>query len=245
VLLAGLAEAAREPPELAAHLCDEQSRLAGALESRALSGRLADDAGTIVPLHEPLIRLAVARGPEGLAEAGRSRLRDDPATARNRLQVYWRGEATTHDDYLSRALLQPYVDVLRARNVTPDRLHHRGHCPFCGSKPWISVRKPASDADGGFRFLGCSLCGLEWSFNRISCPSCFEADPHKLPVFQSDRHPLARIEACETCRRYVKSIDLTQDSRPVAAIDDLVSISMDLWAAQEGFSRIEPGLAGI
>ena len=54
-----------------------------------------------------------------------------------------------------------------------------------------------------------------------------------------------RIETCDTCRRYVKSIDLTQDARPIPEIDDLLSLSMDLWAIDEGFTRIEPGLAGI
>jgi formate dehydrogenase maturation protein FdhE len=43
----------------------------------------------------------------------------------------------------------------------------------------------------------------------------------------------------------VKSIDLTKDARPVPEIDELLSLSMDLWAMDEGFTRIEPGLAGI
>jgi FdhE protein len=67
----------------------------------------------------------------------------------------------------------------------------------------------------------------------------------KLPSFQSATHPVARIEACETCRGYVKSIDLTVDGRAIPEVDDLVSLSMDLWAAGEGFTRIEPGLAGV
>ncbi len=54
-----------------------------------------------------------------------------------------------------------------------------------------------------------------------------------------------RIESCETCRRYVKSIDLTKDARLIPEIDEMLSISMDLWAMDEGLTRIEPGLAGI
>jgi len=54
-----------------------------------------------------------------------------------------------------------------------------------------------------------------------------------------------RIEACETCRRYVKSIDMTTDARPIPEIDDLLSLSMDLWAVDEGYTRIEPGMAGL
>ncbi len=54
-----------------------------------------------------------------------------------------------------------------------------------------------------------------------------------------------RIEACETCRNYVKSLDLTLDARPVPEVDDLVSLAMDLWAVEEGWTRLEPGWAGI
>jgi FdhE protein len=93
--------------------------------------------------------------------------------------------------------------------------------------------------------LCCALCGTEWSFQRILCPSCFEADPKKLPSFSADRHPNVRIEACETCRRYMKSIDLTLDARPIPEVDDVLSISLDLWAAEQGFTRIEPGIAGL
>jgi len=93
--------------------------------------------------------------------------------------------------------------------------------------------------------LGCALCGGEWLFGRILCPSCFEGDPHKLPAFQNDRHSSLRIEACETCHRYVKSLDLSEDARPIPEVDDLASIAMDLWAVEQGYTRIEPGLAGI
>ena len=93
--------------------------------------------------------------------------------------------------------------------------------------------------------LGCALCGGEWLFARILCPSCAEADPPRLPSFQNDRHPAVRIEACETCRRYVKSLDLSEDARPIPEVDDLASIAMDLWAVEQGFTRVEPGMAGI
>ena len=93
--------------------------------------------------------------------------------------------------------------------------------------------------------LGCALCGGEWLFGRILCPSCSEGDPDKLPSFQNEKHKAVRIEACETCHRYVKSIDLSEDARPIPEVDDLVSLSMDLWAVEQGYTRIEPGLAGL
>ena len=99
--------------------------------------------------------------------------------------------------------------------------------------------------EGAKRMLGCALCGGEWLFGRILCPSCSEGDPHRLPSFHDEKHPTVRIEACETCHRYVKSIDLSEDARPIPEVDDLVSLAMDLWAVEQGYERIEPGLAGI
>jgi FdhE protein len=239
-LLASSADAAREPLQFASVLSNAQAKV---VIGQALTGRLADDVARLLPLLQPILRVAAEDGPELLAIEADKRLHDDTETARTRLIVYWSGDA--RDDYLSRALLQPYAATLRARGIAPDRLHLRGHCPFCGGTAWISARKPSSEADSGFRFLSCSLCGLDWNFDRGTCPSCFEADPYKQPVFQSDIHKNVRIEPCETCRRYLKSIDLTIDARPIPIIDDLLSISMDLWAAGEGYTRLEPGLAGI
>jgi FdhE protein len=99
--------------------------------------------------------------------------------------------------------------------------------------------------EGARRSLCCALCGGEWLFGRIMCPCCFEEDPHKLPSFRDERYANVRIEACETCRRYIKSLDLSEDARPIPEVDDLVSIAMDLWAAEQGYTRIEPGLAGL
>ena len=209
----------------------------------ALTGRLADDVDAIARAVSPILRAAAESGPEALAVEADKRVHENAETMRTRLLVYWSGDAP--EDYLSRALLQPYAEALRARTIAPDRVHARGHCPFCGGRAWISARKATGDGESGFRYLSCSLCSLDWNFNRGTCPSCFEEDPYKLPVFRSDVHTNVRIEACETCRRYVKSIDLTVDARPVPIVDDLLSLSMDLWAVDEGYARIEAGLAGL
>lgn len=236
-LLARQSDAAREVLEFAASLTKAQALCVDRLHAVDLTGRLTDDADKLVTIISPVLKVLAER-----SEEAEQRLDDPPDIARTRLQVYW---SNGHADYIARALLQPYAAVLRARNVSPDREHSRGHCPFCGGAAWVGVRRPESDSESGFRFLQCSLCGLEWRVNRVYCASCFEEDPHKLPQFQNDVHKNVRIEACETCRRYVKSIDLTIDARPVPEVDDLVSLSMDLWAAEEGYTRLEPGLAGI
>jgi FdhE protein len=248
-LLAGQAETAREPLRFAAGLYRAQGRLAEQLESAhagsRLSGHLDQDLERFLEQTAGIVGYAAQSGPEALAEAARARQSDLAATARTRLLVFWSGDATSRDDYLSRAILRPYVEVLRVAVTPPDRLHRRGQCPFCGGSPWVSARREGSLTEGARRSLVCALCGGEWLFSRILCPACFEDDPHKLPSYTTDRHPAVRIEACETCRKYVKSIDLSEDARPIPEVDELASLALDLWAHEQGFERVEPGIAGV
>ncbi len=241
--------AAAEPLRFAAVLFRLQGRLAAALAARhreaPLTGRLAEDAPRLYDLGEKLFSFAETDGPPELAEEAKTRRADDPETARSRLLLYWDGGRDVAGDYLSRALLRPYVETLAAAGVTPERPHGEGHCPCCGGRPIVSFRRSDPETHGAARFLVCGLCGTEWPINRIRCPSCGEEDPSKLPTFQSETLPGTRIEACDVCRGYVKSIDLTVDGRPIPDVDDLASIAMDLWAMEEGYVRIEPGWAGI
>jgi len=236
--LAPESPAAREPLEFAAGLYRAQGVMAAVLTERPLTGRLADDLGAV---HEPLggVRRYVARrGPAPLAAAAAER----PDRS---LLEWWQGARSGSDDYLARAELRAYVEVLAARGLRPDPVPADGGCGFCGSRPWIAWRRAEASSEGAQRFLGCGLCGGAWAVARIHCPSCGEEHPDKLPVFTSARHPAVRLEACATCRRYVKSLDLTVDARAVPEVDDLLSVAMDLWAADEGYTRLEPGLAGV
>ncbi len=246
--LSASAPAVQEPLLFAAKLFRLQGRLAAAISARhadaPFSGGVAD-LPRLLDLLPPLLSFAAADGPAELAEAAEARAKDDPATAAARLRVYWEGGRDALEDYLSRAFLRPFAEALARAGIAADRPRHEGHCPACGSAPIVSFRKELPESNGAARFLACGLCGTEWAFNRIRCPSCQEENPAKLPGFQSDVHKNVRIEACETCRRYVKSIDLTLDARPLPEVDDLVSLAMDLWAIEEGWTRLEPGWAGI
>src|SRR4051812_18079477 len=216
--------------------------MAGAF--RSVSPSLEEMLESLIRAAVPLLRHAEG-GPAALAEAARARLDDDPGTARSRLRIYWEGGAEARDDYLSRAVLQPWVRLLAAERRRPERPPREGACPFCSGLPWMVTRRPEPESHGAQRNLCCALCGGEWAFSRIRCPACGEADPESLPYFHDEARSAVRIEACETCKRYVKSIDLTLDARPIAEVDDLVTVALDLWALEKGYTRIEPGLAGL
>jgi formate dehydrogenase maturation protein FdhE len=247
--LARESSAAREPLRFAAGLLRAQAEIAARLESASraapLSGRGSRDLPSILGELRGVAEFAAREGPSPLREDARARATETDDLARMRLALFWTGDRRTAEDFLSRSMLRPYVEVLRERNATPDRERAPGHCPFCGGAPVLACRRAGSESDGAQRSLVCGLCGLEWSFQRILCPSCLENEPDKLPSFTTESHPSVRVEACETCRRYVKSLDVTHEPRCVPEVDDLTSIALDLWAIEQGFTRFEPGLAGV
>ena len=247
--LAEDAAVAAEPLRFAAGLYRVQGEVAGAIQAlhaaRPLSGRLETDAARLVEPLRAIHRHAAEVGPGGLAEVARERLGESPEVAQARLGVYWNGSRDEREDFLSRAALRPYVEVLVRNQVTVDRPKPERACPHCGGQPWVAARRSPPSTHGALRLLLCALCGSEWTVNRIVCPACGESDPDHLPAFSTERYPAVRIEGCETCHRYVKSIDLTLDGRAIPEVDDLLSVGMDLWAGEQGFTRIEPGLAGV
>ena len=239
-LLESQTPSAADALRFAAALFRAQAQVAEALWAAPLTGALDADAPALLEPARALLLSIAEAAPSPLAEAARERRAESADRFVARLQVYFCGDS---GDYLSRAILQPYARTLAARALPPDRPRPEQGCPFCGGAPAIAARRPESDSTR--RLLCCALCGGEWQVNRIHCPSCNEENPARLPHFQSDTHASARIEACETCHRYVKSIDLSVDGRLIPEVDDLCSIALDLWALEQGFSRIEPGLLGI
>jgi FdhE protein len=246
-LIAPGTPAAADPLRFAQRLFRAQAAMAEALlaanAQAPLSGVLSGDAKAVIAAARPLLEAVARDAPAPLAQAVRERQGEDAGRFEARLDVYWSGDLLSRDDYLSRAVLRPYCAILSALSLQPDRPRTAAGCPFCGGAPAVSVRRP--DGDTTRRLLCCGLCGGEWPVNRIRCPACGEEDPPRLPTFQTETYPAARIEACDTCMRYVKSIDLSRDGRLIPEVDELTSLALDLWAGEQGYARIEPGLAGL
>ncbi len=57
--------------------------------------------------------------------------------------------------------------------------------------------------------------------------------------------PHVRIEACETCRRYLLNIDLAADPAAVPVVDELDALPLDLYARERGFWKVIPNLMGF
>jgi len=236
--------------QFAAGLYRAQAKVAAALAHAQLSGSLAEDLSGFRAELEAILRYARDAGPPGLrAEVESIRDHGEPEALSARLIDWWQGSRAGRTDYLARAVLRPYAETLAAAGVTPEQptAGHpiAGACSRCGGPPWIAWRRSGSGDEAAQRFLGCGVCGSERTLGRIACAGCGQTEPSKLAVFQTERHAQVRIEACDACLRYVKSIDLTIDGLAVPEIDDLCSLSLDLWAAEQGYERLEPSLAGV
>ena len=54
-----------------------------------------------------------------------------------------------------------------------------------------------------------------------------------------------RVEACDTCRRYIKTIDMTKNGSAVPVVDELAAAPLDLWASEHGYSKLQPNILGL
>jgi FdhE protein len=143
-------------------------------------------------------------------------------------------------------ILQPYAAWLyppAEAKIDPER--DPGECPSCMHLPIVSVLREDKQAETVRRSLLCSFCPTEWEFPRVLCPRCGEEKPEKLPRYTAQEIPWMRVEACDSCRKYLKSVDLTLnwDAEPV--VDELASPPLDVIAHEHGYTKIAPNLAGI
>jgi len=143
--------------------------------------------------------------------------------------------------FFVRVLLQ--ADAAARACRSPVATGIQPHCPFCAEKPVAAILRP--EGDGGKRFLLCGLCFTEWEYRRLLCPNCGEDDKEKLPVYTAEEFPHIRVESCDTCRVYLKAIDLTKNGRAVPEVDELASVVLDLWAAEHGYTKLQPNLFGM
>jgi formate dehydrogenase accessory protein FdhE len=203
-----------------------------------------------------LLSVVQNSGPIPLAAAAHSLLSMQKTDWSKSLEEFWKkgldevakdgapiaAAANPLKEFLCRAYLQPYAEYVAGAMLPLNLAMTVCRCPRCNSLPVLSVLRP--EGDGGKRFLQCALCSQEWEFRRILCAFCGEEDEHKLPVFVSEQFPHIRMESCQTCKRYLRSIDLTKDGNAVPLVDDLSAIPLSLWAEEQGLQRIQSNLLG-
>jgi formate dehydrogenase maturation protein FdhE len=197
---------------------------------------------------EKFLLLVEAEGPGPLSAHAREMRARGEGVWQKVLTEFWREgllEAKSAEplrEFQARAFLQPYAEFLAAAQLPSSPPMTVCRCPRCNSLPLLGVLRP--EGDGGKRFLQCSLCSQEWEFRRILCAHCGEEQEQKLPVFVAEQFPHMRLECCETCKHYLRTIDLTRDGNAVPMVDDLAAIPLSLWAQENEYTRILSNLLG-
>ncbi|GAB6125936.1 formate dehydrogenase accessory protein FdhE [Humidesulfovibrio idahonensis] len=156
------------------------------------------------------------------------------------LFAHWRKELSDSPralDFVITTALSPSLAVAAQGLAAylPENLpHEHGHCPLCGSLPYVSLLKEKE----GQRFGVCSFCGFEHHIRRIACAYCDESDQGKLKLFRVAEYPGVRVDVCETCNMYIKTLDFRDlDKRHLPALDDMASVALDILAQQQGYKR--------
>jgi FdhE protein len=211
--------------------------------------RLELDLFLLLPRFSPFLSMIEESAPSALAQAASGLRALDGNRWQELLAEFWRGEPGSAanlapaEALISWIFLQPYAEYL-ADYTQQAPLHTTPSlCPLCGSKPLVGALRP--EGDGGKRSLICSLCANEWEFRRIVCPACGEEDVHKLAVYTAKEFAHVRLEACDTCRGYIKTVDLTKDGHAIPMVDELATIPLNLWAAERGYTKVRTNLLGI
>jgi formate dehydrogenase maturation protein FdhE len=180
---------------------------------------------------------------------------------RERINAYWQSGGRTPggpdpvSEFLVEAIVQPFAEMNRLARlgstegarassepaaVRDDVNEAESNCPVCNGLPVVGVLR--EEGHGARRSLVCGVCLNEWRVMRLFCVACGEARFEQLPVFRAEDIDAARVDACETCRQYTKSIDLTRDGNAVPIVDDLATLPLDLWIREQDYHRARPNL---
>ena len=142
---------------------------------------------------------------------------------------------------MTSAVLPSLVVVGRILGEDHDtgKVWQHGHCPVCGNLPLIGRLMDKE----GLRMHSCSFCGFEYRAPRMGCPFCLEPETEGSEYHVSGDEPGYLLAVCKSCKNYFKLGDFRELDRPwFPLLDDLSSLTLDMYAAQMDYKR--PTLSG-
>ena len=107
----------------------------------------------------------------------------------------------------------------------------KGYCPVCGSAPEISLFE-----ENGKRFMVCGFCGYKWASRRIYCPFCENSDHETLRYIEIEGEEEHRVDLCEKCKKYIKTINVTKTTgRVYPSLENQATTYIDLYIEDMGY----------
>jgi len=212
----------------------------------------------------PRVVVATAEaGPQALVEHLLGMPTGDVVSAEELLTAWLDGEELPPvERYLARATLRAPLEAVGAGDARQSGATLPGvrHCPNCGGLPQLSFRDDTGDELAkAARRLQCARCQHAWTFSSSACAGCGESRGGQL-TFYAERPPGSevvrkiredatfphlRIEACGSCNHYLIDVDLGLDPRAVPEVDELAALPLDLYAAEQGLTKITPNMMGF
>jgi FdhE protein len=111
----------------------------------------------------------------------------------------------------------------------------KGYCPICGNAPILSILEQE-----GRRKLVCSFCWQVWSAKRVYCPYCDSSQNKDRHYFYSEEEKEARVDLCDHCKKYIKTIDTRKVDRLIyPSLEHISNLHLDIKAQEMGFA---PGI---
>jgi formate dehydrogenase accessory protein FdhE len=206
------------------------------------------DAGatkTLLASFPHFLSLVEERAPASLAQVAHDLRNSDSNSWTDLFTECWThiDAPTDPKEFLVLAFFQPYAEFARSQANLQLEGYTSLLCPFCSRKPAAGILR--QQGDGGRRSLLCGFCLTEWEFRRVICPGCGQEDHAKLPVYTAETFPYIRVECCDACQTYIKSVDLTKNGLADPVVDELASIPLSLWAQEHGYAKLHPNLLGM
>lgn len=207
------------------------------------SGDLERDLPVFRSAFPAILKAVEDAGPAALVE--QARRFQSAQDIEELLRSYWHSPSDTA--FFAKAFLQPYGLFLSSTGARPAEAPFSERlCPLCGGKPQLSfLQNKEVTAESGNRDLMCARCLTVWPFRRVVCANCGEEEPAKLAYFQAQEIDHVRVEACDTCKHYLKGVDLTRRGTAQPLVDEVAAASLDLWATEHGYTKIELNLLGL
>jgi formate dehydrogenase accessory protein FdhE len=223
----------------------QQARAKSALPGQSFRDCL--DTVLLLPRFPAFLNSVKQAGPAPLASLAEQIASEREPRWEKLLRGFWQrsevAELPYTEAFFARAFLQPYAEYVAERLPEPPRSGYNATCPMCESEPVVGVMR--EEQLGAKRTFICSLCANEWEFPRVACPGCGEDRNDALCVYTSEYFEHVRVDACDTCMTYVKTVDLTKNGLAIPVVDELASLPLTLWAQEHGYTKLQPNLMAV
>ena len=115
-----------------------------------------------------------------------------------------------------------------------------GRCPVCSAKPSLS----SIDKERP-RQLYCSFCGTHGFSDHAGCPLCMNSETAKMKLLTFDGEEGYRIDTCDACGSYIKTVEAEHLNSMTPDVADLLSLPLDIVVQEKGYVRHSPNPIGL